>query len=397
MSDRHKEKKCPPERLKKGPDKSRSRSPTPPPPPATTEGSSSSQRRLRSSQKQTTDIASILEDLSTPWEIEPQLHLPMHLRGCKACSCYARHVVNHSRNGGIDLIQKLQHEHWRAQDKYEAQMEELQNENDTLRARIEELERENTRLTEQLQSAPKETKRARPLSFDGKTSVGEESSRNKKSKTSQTKKPAPSKGKGKQRATEEEEEEEYRHSTDHELLYRSDDDEEGFDYDSETRGDFITLQHGIPWQPISQPSLISRLQPEQSTSRVPYQQSTPASTQPTTEAALAPQPPQPRDAENQWHTSLRVRTNGGQPMFAGQMPNNSPSDCLGGPALFRLQGWTNARLNPNGHVSIQEPTHWITNVPGLWLRPITYWGTGQPLQKAQEAVRIPFDQCSYAQ
>ncbi|KIL54993.1 hypothetical protein M378DRAFT_18344 [Amanita muscaria Koide BX008] len=160
-----------------------------------------------------------------------------------------------------------------------------------LRARIEELEHENARLTEQLQSAPKETKRARPLSFNGKTSVGEESSRNKKSKTSQTKKPAPSKGKGKQRATEEEEEEEYRHGTDCEL-YCSDDDEEGFDYDSETGGDFITLQHGIPWQPISQPSLISRLQPEQSTSRVPYQQSTPASTQPTTEAASAPQPPQ---------------------------------------------------------------------------------------------------------
>jgi hypothetical protein len=324
-------------------------------------------------------------------------------------------VVNHSRNGGIDLIQKLQREHWRseldlkqvheraydlgydrAQDKYEAQTEELQNENDSLRARIEELERENTRLTEQLQSAPKDTKRARPLSFDGKTSVGEESSRNKKSKTSQTKKPAPSKGKGKHKATEEEEEEEYRHGTDREL-YGDNDDEEGLDYISETEGDYIPLQHGIPWQPHRQPPLISRLQPEQSTSRVPYQQSTPVSTQPTTEMASASQPPQPRDVANQWHTSLRVRTNGGRPTFAGQMPNNTPSDRLGGPALFRLQGWTNARLNPNGHVSIQEPTHWINNVPGLWLRPVTYWGTGQPLQKAREAARVPFDQRSYAQ
>ncbi|KIL54635.1 hypothetical protein M378DRAFT_18707 [Amanita muscaria Koide BX008] len=106
----------------------------------------------------------------------------MHLRGCEDCSCYVRHVVNHSRNGGINLIQKLQHEHWRseldlkqvyeraydmgydrAQDKYEAQMEELQNKNDTLRAWIEELEWENARLTEQLQSASKETKRARLL------------------------------------------------------------------------------------------------------------------------------------------------------------------------------------------------------------------------------------------
>ncbi|KIL55268.1 hypothetical protein M378DRAFT_18093 [Amanita muscaria Koide BX008] len=197
------------ENPKKGPDKRRSCSRTPP----TTESRSSSHRRSPSPFNVNTDIASILEDLSQPWEMQKQLHLPMHLKGCKDCSQFARHVVENTRQGGIDAFKNLQRDHWAdildstIQDAFhqgfdkakfceEARSDQLQKENDELQARLEELEGENARLQEQLQGAPTDNKRARPPSFDGKPSVGEESSR-KKSKPSQEKKPAPGKGKGK--------------------------------------------------------------------------------------------------------------------------------------------------------------------------------------------------------
>jgi hypothetical protein len=238
--------------------------------------------------------------------------------------------VENTQHGGIDVFHKLQRDYWmhaldgafqtefnkgyeKALNKCNSRLDELYDDNEDLRARVRELEQENTRLLEPLKDAPKDNKRARPLSFE-KSSVGGESSRNKKPKASQdTKKPAP--GKGKEKASDDDDGS--RHGTDRELYV--DTDESEIEYCGESDN---VLHEGIP--------LINRLTSHQSYAQATSQQEASTSTRPAAKANPVTQPPPPRDA-NAWQTSQRTRTtNFGRATVPGQMPDEKPSGSISG-------------------------------------------------------------------
>ncbi|KIL57755.1 hypothetical protein M378DRAFT_16054 [Amanita muscaria Koide BX008] len=337
--------------------------------------------------------------------MERQLQLPLHLKGCTECARFMKHIIANTKYGGLDVFKKLQRDHWvrtldgelqntfnrgydRALDKSEARVNELQDDNDDLRAQIKELEQNNAHLTEQLRSAPKENKWTRLLSFDGKSSVGEEPSRNKKSKTSKEQKPAP-KGKGKQQASDDKAES--KHGTDCEL-YLQDDDDDDLEYCGLVGTDPNAQYSEIPLQA----SLLSRLESDQPPRQTTSQPSTSTSTRSTTEATLVPPTSQRRDT-NAWHTSQRAGTSIHRPTPFGQVPNVTMSNQLDGPSAYRLHDWKDMRLNTNGHVSMGDKHCWAQDPSKLWKVPLRYWGSGKPLQLAREASRVPFDQRSLAQ
>jgi hypothetical protein len=79
-----------------------------------------------------------------------------------------------------------------------------------------------------------------------------------------------------------------------------------------------------------------------------------------------------------------------------------PFKYVGPPAEYRLDQTAFHRMTVHGHVCVESPTHWDTDVKSLydkWDKSVMkyVWNTGFPSQMAREASKIPFDQRSHAQ
>jgi hypothetical protein len=390
------------------------------------ESSSGSQRRSTSPQhSMDVDIDAILAELPAEWVVEERTHIPLHLRGqCQECISFVRHVVAGTRGGGYSHLVSIQREHWsmvlrddkderefwrrefrddknerefwrrefrdereeafhqgwdKAQDKYEARIEELLIELNELRGRYKELQEENV---QRRQDVSTHQKRERPVSYDRDVDEKEEPSQTKKTRTEE---PVVAVDKGKQKAPQSEEPEQPRRRMG---MYDHSSSSDDYSYNGRDDDDIN-----------EQLESFRQRERRERDQRAAHPQAHNASS--STAAALPDASPvvgRQTTSRASYKNALIDRIGSG----TRAMPPEStfpvpPARHIRPPARFNLQAWRDARVHANGNVSVQKATYWGEDVSKLWLAPLRYWDTGRLAQLVKEASRVPYDQRSYVQ
>jgi hypothetical protein len=352
------------------------------------------------------DIESILKELPNPWRVEARTHLPLHIEGgCKECKQFLKHVVDNTRGGGFTHFVSLMKDHWmkeleddlnkafdqgwrKAQDKYEARIDDLHMRINELLDRNEELKEINNQMRAGSSDAPRTSKRERPSSRERESSEGGEPPQGKKSKMLEAPK---NKEKEKDEQSEEEDCQQKKRMGMYDHLSSSDD----FSYDMRDEDEYL----GEQLESIRQMERVSEDE------RVAHPQ---AADQPVASSSAMSMPNAqttgepttvPSGGPGTYSNALlnRISEVGVRPTPHGQMLPVPPSDKIRGPARFDLRAWEHARINANGHVSVQSVSYWGEEVSMLCRGETLKWRTGRLNQLVREASRVPYDQRSYLQ
>ena len=59
------------------------------------------------------DAAAIFTWVLPEWEIEENMHVPIHMKNCQLCIDFAGHVVSQTQGGTLEILNSKQWCHWR--------------------------------------------------------------------------------------------------------------------------------------------------------------------------------------------------------------------------------------------------------------------------------------------
>ena len=60
-----------------------------------------------------TDVIDLASQILPDWEIDANLNLPLHMRRCRNCLLFTKHIKENLQGGAMLLYLKCQRKHWR--------------------------------------------------------------------------------------------------------------------------------------------------------------------------------------------------------------------------------------------------------------------------------------------